>query len=216
MDYLSEGRIDPKAFTSQQGGVFDVYHGGEDNLPARIYERDIFDRASSEGKEEPVFKKVLYIEVQHPPMHATKKGDVMDVPLTEEHKRKYPKAWAAWLSRSGQELTGTPLGEWKHPLLDGALVRELAAMRIITIEQVAMTADGAIGSLGPNGRWLRQAANDELTRRRNAELGQEAASELEKLKAQVAELMASKGQVEPVPVVEVVEEEKKEEAKRKR
>lgn len=111
-------------------------------------------------------------------------------PATDDHKRRFPKAWAAFESRSSDDasLRGTPIQMW--PPISRAMAMTLRAAHIHTVEAFAAVHDGNIDFLGMNARemrdkariWLEQAATNAETMR--------LAKEKEELQGQLAAMSA--------------------------
>jgi hypothetical protein len=79
-------------------------------------------------------------------------------PVTDEHKTRWPDAYAAF--RAGREtpLEGTPLADWPNSALTRSKVEELAYFNIRTVEHLAAVNDAQLGNIGMGARELRQAA----------------------------------------------------------
>lgn len=76
--------------------------------------------------------------------------------VTDEHRERWPKEYEAF--KKGEELSheGTPLEYW--PVLNRAMIRELKALDIYTIEQVAELSDLAVQRIGMGGLKMRELA----------------------------------------------------------
>lgn len=173
--------IDPKI---HQNGFGMVKYGNESLLQAEFYKRKKFIPASGETVEK------IYLRVQYAPVSKTQMGDIYDQPMKETDKYEFPLAWEAFERGESGTLTGTPLNEWRHPLVDEALIKELSRYNIRTQQQVASIPDTALELLGPQGRFIRDAALDELTKK-SEKLGLEQANErVRVLEDQVQQLLS--------------------------
>ncbi|HLK26453.1 MAG TPA: hypothetical protein VKT30_17485 [Caulobacteraceae bacterium] len=78
--------------------------------------------------------------------------------VSDGHKARWPKEYAAF--RAGQEppLEGTPLADWPNSSLTRARVEELAYFNIRTVEHLAQVNDAQLANLGMGARPLREAA----------------------------------------------------------
>lgn len=186
MTLTAETFIDPAV---HRNGIGVVRYGTE-SLPVRIYDKAVENEAKSVAAKRKIFDDVVFIEIQCMPISRTKQGDIVDRPLREEDKHKYPHAWQAYLARKEGKEYGpgyTPLTEWDTPHLTEGRKEELRALKIVSVEQVANMPDGVVNILGDNARELKAAAERELKH----------AAERAKTDAPVMEL---KGQLEELEV----------------
>tara|TARA_R110000803_G_C11989465_1_gene321784 strand:+ start:7103 stop:7732 length:630 start_codon:yes stop_codon:yes gene_type:complete len=111
------------------------------------------DKAETAKRGTQCFKEVTYIDIRVPGQK-----DNICRPMHEGDKQRFPRHYEAFLSRTGDvELDGTPLREWTGVTRSNA--EELAFVNIMTVEQLATTADVQISKfLG--GFKLRDMAKD--------------------------------------------------------
>lgn len=85
--------------------------------------------------------------------------------VTDEHRERWAREYAAF--KAGQEppLEGTPLANW--PPIGAARAKEFALMNIKTVEQLAGVGDNIVQNLGMGGRELREQARVFLDVARN-------------------------------------------------
>lgn len=86
-------------------------------------------------------------------------GNGLSIPVvnvTDEHRERWPREYAAFKQGLEPDLNGTPLEEWA--ILNKAQVLELKAMNIRTIEDVAGLPDTAVQRIGRGGYALRERA----------------------------------------------------------
>lgn len=86
-------------------------------------------------------------------------GDKQSVycqPATEQHKLRFPKAYATFKSRESTSIEGFRIEEW--PVVTRGTALTLKAMHIHTVEALAEVSDSNLANLGPQGRELRAKA----------------------------------------------------------
>jgi len=100
----------------------------------------------------PIYDEVPYVDVRTP-------GDRTSHlfrPAAELDKRKWPKHWAAFESRtSGGPVEGTPLEEW--PQITRGMVEELKFFNVFTVEALADLNDSAQQNFMGIGIWIQKA-----------------------------------------------------------
>jgi hypothetical protein len=162
--------------------------GAERNYP-HFSLGSVQDQIASAKSGRPIFRDEERVEIIMPGNPYTR--PVMRV--TDEHRARWPKEYAAF--KAGHEICaeGTPLEEW--PRLKRSQVLELKALGFQTVEHIAGMDDHAVQCAGLGGRQLRElstaflddAANAaEVERLADANTRKDA--ELESLRRQVAEL----------------------------
>jgi hypothetical protein len=76
--------------------------------------------------------------------------------VNDEHRQRWPEAYAAFKAGREAPLSGTPLEEW--PILNRAAIAELKHMQIRTVEDLAGLSDIAVQAIGMGGMTLRERA----------------------------------------------------------
>lgn len=145
----------------------------------------IEDAAATERAGRPVYRDEVFVKIVVP-------GDRTTVVLTkakEEHKRRFPQAWAAYERREHQAVEGTPLEQW--PAMSRALALTLKAAHIHTVEALAAVHDGHLENLGWDAREWRAKAKAYLDGAEKGAAAQKLASENEVLRAQIAEMQST-------------------------
>lgn len=157
-----------------------------------------------QGKE----KKIPYVRISSP-------GDdtsVVDTPVREDHKKRWPKQWLYWQMQEGMvgeqaDVPGWKISEWGE--LNEEQKRELLYLRFSVVEQIAGASDLQIQRLGSIGPSLREKAKKALRERldssfkseieqRDAKikelsvLGQQQKEAMEELQKQVAKLIETR------------------------
>ena len=98
----------------------------------------------SERQGRPIFENVDFVKIFVPGDNTT----VIDTPVREEHKKRFPLHWAAYQNAHGsdQKEIGTPLSQW--PRLSISQVEELRALKFYTVESVATASDAQLQRIG--------------------------------------------------------------------
>ena len=146
---------------------------GDEFLDVQFYQKIVDD------------KEVDFVNIKIPGDKSTE----IDVPADDDHKRRFHRKWMAY--QNMQSMTGTPIEEWDE--IPEGLKREMAYLGFRFVEQIAGAPDSAFARImgGPQWRAKAQAylnrgkiSSDELIKKQQ--------SELDELKAQMAELLAVK------------------------
>ncbi len=116
-------------------------------LAAKFYSKPIQDMFRSSQENRPIFNDVVYIEIFTPGNQL----NIIDTPMREEHKRRFPLQWAAYQNaHSGdQREIGTPISQW--PFITAAQAEELKALKFFTVEMLANASDLQVSSVGMIG-----------------------------------------------------------------
>lgn len=131
---------------------------GSGNYRPAGYEPAVrFDRIAeqsgtkSENAGGPVFDAVTVVRVQHPG-----ENDEVVLTATQAHKRRWPRAWAAFEQSATADLNGMPLS-----LLfpkNEEVVANLRARNVHTVEQLAGLSGAAVATIGMGASdWSRRA-----------------------------------------------------------
>ncbi|WP_395443572.1 hypothetical protein [Caulobacter sp. UC70_42] len=114
---------------------FDAAADKGDNARPRFYSKPVKNNFRSESEGRPVFEDKEFVEILVPGDRKT----VVDTLVKDEHKRRWPREYAAF--KAGQEVPveGTPLEEW--PQITRSQVEELKFAHIRTVEQLASLPD---------------------------------------------------------------------------
>lgn len=147
-----------------------------------------------DGKEtaklgRPFYKDIEYVKIITP----GEKNTIFFQPATGEHKRRFPKAYAAFKAGSVHAEQGTPLEHW--PLMTRGLVMSYKAIGVHTVEALAAVHDGNLDALGTGGRELREKARAYLKQADDTAAVQKLAAEkqvmadqMQAMQAQIADL----------------------------
>lgn len=119
------------------------------------------DQATAEAGHE-VWKDVEHVKIAIP-------GDrnmLYFQPAQDTHRKRFPKAYAAFKAGNVQAQDGTPLAQW--PLITRGTVMTLKAVHVLTVEMLAQLPDSAFDKLGYEVRALREKAKTWLAERKDA------------------------------------------------
>lgn len=102
----------------------------------------------------PIFEDREYVEIIIP----GQRNSMAVEPVSDEHKSRWPREYAAF--KLGMELptTGTPLATWPHPQVTKSMVENLAYLNIRTVEDMAGLNDANLQNVGMGAYELRKAA----------------------------------------------------------
>ena len=123
-----------------------------DPVQPRFHIEPVQDYPASADAGRPIFKqeeRVQFIMPGNP-------GTSPVARVTDEHRQRWPEQYAAF--RRGEEMSveGTPLEQW--PPLSKAMVLELKAIGLHSVEQIAEMPDTAVQRVGRGGYGLRERA----------------------------------------------------------
>lgn len=132
-------------------------------LSVKFYNKGFEHPEASEQAGRPVSKYKVYVLIPFPGTH-----DEFDGPATDDHKRRFPDAWAAFQRNESHTIIGTPLE--KYPELNDKQIMELRTKGLYTIEQLAAASDLTMQSMGPDARKIVKKARDFMERNRYTDL----------------------------------------------
>ena len=108
-----------------------------ERIMPRFYIESVKDELASQRENRAIYYDQERVELIMP-------GNPYNVPVnivTDEHRERWPKQYAAFKAGHTMSAEGTPLEQW--PTLSRSQVLELKAMNIMTVEHVANMADQA-------------------------------------------------------------------------
>lgn len=136
-----------------------------------------------------------YVRIQNP----GDKLNIIERPVEEEDRRRFPRQWLYFQMKNSEgQVLGTPLTEWHKAFpdeLNRGQLEELQILKFQSVEQLATASDSQLQKIGMGSTGLREKARLYLTNKNKSEATKElekTRSELEELKAQMAELLAAK------------------------
>lgn len=178
---IANASFSRSGFSQEKGGVW-----------PRFYMESVQDPLSTAREGRPIFHDEERVELLMPGNNLTK--PVMKV--TDEHRDRWPEVYKKF--KAGMEMApdGTPIEEW--PILGRAMIAELRALEIRTVEQVACLDDLACQRIGMGGTMLRLKAKAFLDDSEHEALTQQLSQrnehlefEVSSLRGQVAEMQVS-------------------------
>ena len=138
---------------------------------------------SAEAGKEVRCPPIPYIRIMRP-------GDgtsIIETPVRDEHKARWPQRWLAFQMAQGMLGDGTEIPGWKLADWSGLNAdqrHELAYLRFSTVEQLAGASDAQVQRLGIGGIGLREQARQAL----KAKQREEVKAEIEVRDKEIAEL----------------------------
>lgn len=172
----------------------------EDNAIAIFRLEPKFDGGATKREGRPVYREVPWIEIIIPGNNK----DIVERPVTDADKRRFPIQWANFQNHVEAPLEGTPVKE--VPWLGRAQVAMLEHLNILSVENLAGLGDSEIQNLGPGGRDLVAKAQNWIDMAKEGAAGTAAISEMKLLRAKIEELeeknAALEARVANMPVTE--------------
>lgn len=160
-------------------------HNPDAAIVVRFHRRPIHQPFLSNEEGRPIFKDVDFIEIFTP----GNDKNIIDTPVREEHKRRFPQQWAAFQNAHSTDTReiGTPVSQW--PMLTASQAEEFKAIKFFTVEQIANASDLQLQSLGmiggANPHVIRDRAKAYLAAAAGTAAPQAQAEELAKAKEQM-------------------------------
>ena len=143
-------------------------------------------------------------------------GDQFSVhsqPVDEQIKARFPEQYNHWKrTNEGRQITGTPLKMW--PMATPAFIREMEAINVFSVEDLANIADVNVSRL-PDGRVWRERAQAWIAAATGSAQTTRFAAENERLKERIAALEQRFSTVQDKPKVDRSEYMREWHAKRK-
>lgn len=145
--------------------------------------------------------------------------NVIDTYVREDHKEKYPREWANYMNKHGNDpqLVGTPIEQW--PLVTQSQAEELKALKFFTVENIASASDQQLQRMGMAAGMSPYAFRDravnflkvskdesEVTKHEeelrtlkeeNAKIKAETDAKLAQMQEQMANILAAVGEKKP-------------------
>lgn len=163
---------------------------GRDPVHPRFHTMSVPDAERTKTEGRACFKEIEMVEILSPGA----RNSIPDLPVTEQHRQRWPRQYAAFKQGLEAPLDGTPLIEW--PLISRSQAEELAAINVKTLEQLIAMPDnakqrvmGAVALAHKAEDWLKRA-DGSLSELR--EDNDRLRSEIEVLKQTVKELGEAK------------------------
>lgn len=152
--------------------------------------------------------------LEQPFVRIMKPGDsttIHEVPVREEHKRRWPEDWLYFQMAHGlveeQEIPGWKIEEWPYLMDKSDMLREFKHGRFRTVEQVAGASDAQVQKMGIGGLGFREQARADLRKKLGADLNEAIVSKdkevaemkaaMEAMQKQLQELTEKRGPGRP-------------------
>lgn len=118
--------------------------GADENLYAEFYNKAVKQEFASQEAGRPIFADVTYVKIFTP----SDQLNQIDTIAREDHKARFPRQWAHFMNRQGnqEKIVGTPVNQW--PLITPANAEELRALKFFTVELIAHANDAQLQKLG--------------------------------------------------------------------
>lgn len=151
MDIL-RGSWDPNSGLSAQ-------QGDESKVWAEFRMHPVIDGQASKEAGRTIKRDVPYVKIIQP---GESRLSIYDQPATDVDAQRFPRQWAAFKAGQSQELKGTMLAELfpESP----AIVENLRAVAIRTVEQLAALPDTGLQNIGMGARQWKEKAQAFLDR----------------------------------------------------
>ncbi len=152
------------------------------------YETDAAKTAKA-GHE--VYRDVEFVKIVMP-------GDKLSLvfqPASETHRKRFPKAYAAFKARTDDAGTSEELPIEQWALISRSVAMMLRAAHIHTVEALAAVHDGHVERLGTNGRELRAKAKAFLAQAKDSSAVIKLAAEKKALEDRMAAMQAQINQL---------------------
>lgn len=157
-------------------------NGDRDGTIARFYVRPVQNNFKSQQAGRPIFEDQEFVEIHVPGDRKT----VVDTHVKEEHRRRWPRAYAAFKEGREAPLEGTALSEWAG--ITASQVEELRFSKVLTVEQLAALSDDQLNkTIAMGGFKLRASAQRFLEQATGSAPMERLAAENEVLKATLDE-----------------------------
>lgn len=159
-----------------------------------VFEIDAVElTAQTEAQGTPVYEEREFVVIRHPGDRTYEQREV----VRDDHKKRWPREYAAFKAGIEAPLVGTPIAEW--PPINKAQVLTLQYLGVRTVENLAELPDDIAQKIGTGGMTLRSKAQAWLKSREDGRATMKATSEndalrkqLEAMQAQLAALSADK------------------------
>lgn len=131
-----------EATVHKSGNQLHVTHGDDKECYVEFRLEAVHMQADSEKEGRPIYKDFPYIRIMFP----GDKTKVVDRPVTDNDKIRFPNQWAAFERQGEQVQSGTPITEWS--ILTKSQALEMKAIGIHTVEHLANVSDQNLTWLG--------------------------------------------------------------------
>ena len=117
-----------------------------ESLAVRFYQKSLPNEFLTQKEGRPIHYMADFIRIEIPGNSTS----IIDTFVNDDHKRRFPMEWAAYLNEKTEYGDNVPQGtlirDW--PLLTSAQGDELRHFKFYTVEQIANASDQQIMSIG--------------------------------------------------------------------
>lgn len=146
MNDILRGSWDPNSGLSAQ-------QGDDSKVWAEFRMHAVIDGPATKEAGRTIKRDVPYIKIIQP---GESRLSIYDQPATDEDTARFPRQWAAFKAGQSQETKGTPL-DLLFPE-SPAIVENLKAVSIRTVEQLAALPDTGLQNIGMGARQWKEKA----------------------------------------------------------
>lgn len=168
----------------------DSRNAADNRLFVEFFRKAVPNPFKSNEAGRPVFDEVDFVRISVP----GDRNSNYESKVTDEHKQRFAARWERYQAGLSQAVSGTPLEQW--PQMSVGTVATLKAMNVHTVEQLAEMPDQFAQQIMGNHDlrkkaklFLEAAAGEAVNNKLQSEL-EKRDSEIETLKAQMAQLLA--------------------------
>ena len=188
---------------------------GSGGVTAIFYKKALPNNFKTEQEGRPIFDDVDMVKIYI----SGDSHNVIDTLVREDHKQRFPREWANYMNKHGNDphLSGTPLSQ--RPLITMSQAEELKALKFFTVENIAAASDAQLQKLGMTAgmsphafrdravNFLRVAKDEadvnkneeelRTLREENAKIKADTAAKLAAMQEQMATILAAVGEKKP-------------------
>ncbi len=166
-----------------------------DTARPRFYIRPFHLKKKSEIEGRPIFEDREYVEIVIP----GQPKNIVDCQVTDQHKRRWPKSYAAFKAGQSAPINGTPLEQWAY--LTKSQVEVYKQLGFRSVEDIAQASDSAKSAMGIGANEIQKRAiqflqgSGETEKQLRAALDEQT-KENKNLQAQMAQLASRLDEIE--------------------
>lgn len=143
----------PSGIDWEVPGAYGQVKFGNDKLTLAVfYTRSVLNHVKSQEAGRPIHENITHVKIQP----AGERLNIVDRPVQENDKRRWPEQWRQYLAGKTQIPEGTPIELLfpNHP----AIADTLKGCNVFTIEQLANLSGNGIDNIGMGAQdWVNKA-----------------------------------------------------------
>jgi hypothetical protein len=161
---------------------------GDETLLVKFYHTPRQNEQKSQEEGRPIFEDAEYVSIMVP----GQKDNIIERPVRESDKERFPRHYAAFKNREEQTVEGTALEQW--PGITRSQCEELKFFNITTVEQLAQVSDShaqnfmGIQLLRTRAKTFMEAAKENAANENLAAELEARDAEIESLKVAMADM----------------------------